>query len=82
MQVFEINDRRVGHVRVIRDCCFEVQSLDSDQTFELTPAAIFTVESQRATLVCDRSALAGYACPVHTFPNSVPGAGRVVESGK
>lgn len=82
MQVFEINDRRVGHVRAIRDCCFEVQGLDSDEMFELTSAAIFTVESQRVTLVCDRSALAGYACPVHTFPNSIPGTSQRVETGK
>jgi hypothetical protein len=66
MQVLEINDRRLGHVRTIRDCCFQVEAIDSAETYELTAAAIFTVEAQRVTLVCDRSALATYSCAAHS----------------
>lgn len=66
MQVLEVNDRRIGHVRSIRDCCFEVTAIDTNEVFELVPRVVFTVGVDRVSLVCDRSGLSRYRCPAHS----------------
>lgn len=82
MQVMEINDRRLGHVRAIRDCCFQVEAMDSAETFELVSAAIFTVEAQRVSLVCDRSGLSAYTCVAHSGVGIPQQANQVASSSK
>src|SRR5690606_10755505 len=51
MQVYAINDQRVGEVRSTRNCCFEVElSGEQQERRSLTLPAIFNVTPGEVTL--------------------------------
>ena len=59
--VFGVDDRRLGKVSAIRECCFGLTSVDGTECCVL-PYAIFNIDGQRVTLLCNGSELERYAC--------------------
>lgn len=64
--VFGVDDRRLGQVRRINSCCFEVAA--NKLTCHLVQAAIFNVDSRRVTLVCSNEEVGRYLCAKHSRP--------------
>ncbi|MGE0599643.1 MAG: hypothetical protein AB7J35_05615 [Dehalococcoidia bacterium] len=58
--VFDVRGRRIGEIRDIRHCCFNVD------LFCVRPEAIFQAGDSSVELICDLDQLNRYACAVHT----------------
>jgi hypothetical protein len=63
--VFGVDDRRLGQVRQINECCFEVAPPKTGESLCLVPDAIFNVAEARVTLVCSNEEVARYLCERH-----------------
>jgi hypothetical protein len=70
LAVLTVNDQQVGLVANIRSCCFEIQSAEGKVA--LRSNAIFTVDSHRLTLICQREGIREYICPIHQPRNEAP----------
>jgi hypothetical protein len=68
MLVVDIRDRHVGKVAALLGDCFQVDREIPPQTWNLTQEAIFNVDAQRATLMCEVCSLERYGCLTHRVP--------------
>jgi hypothetical protein len=80
LAVLTVNDQELGHVANIRSCCFEVQAADGKVA--LRSNAIFTVDSHRVTLICQREGIREYFCPIHQPKNEGPFRGSGESLGR
>ncbi len=64
MVVLALDDRRLGTIRNIRPCCFEIQIDSTTERVYLAKDAIFNID-MRVTLICLRSDIARYRCRIH-----------------
>ena len=62
--VFSVDDRRMGQVSSIRDCCFEIQTRRG-KAISLLPYVIFNIADGRISLVCNEGEIDRYACSNH-----------------
>ena len=65
MLVIDIRERHVGNVSELLGDCFLVDRKHPPQTWNLTQDALFNVDSERATLVCELQELHRYGCLTH-----------------
>ena len=65
MLVIDIRERHVGNVAELLGDCFLVDRKNPPQTWNLTQEALFNVDGQRATLVCEVQELHRYGCLTH-----------------
>ena len=65
MSVFSIDDRRVGQVSKVRDCCFDVMA--DGEPFTVLHDGVFNIDEGRVSLMCVGEELARYACRQHTL---------------
>ena len=62
--VFCIDGRRLGVVESSRSCCFTVRTMEG-RRLALTHAAVMSGNASRVSLVCGRTGVVRYACPIH-----------------
>lgn len=72
MAVWSLDDRRLGTVSAVNECCFRFETGESQRKVSVTPEGIFTINVGRITLVYVAQDPHRYGCPGHPVDMSSP----------
>lgn len=65
MTVWSLDDRRLGIVSAVNECCFRFDAGETRRKFSVTPDGIFNISFGRVALIYVANERHRYSCPRH-----------------